>query len=208
MVRLPLIPLRMVDQRRVIADQRRAGLLAGELGEIVIGDVPRKCLSNPLASELAMGFVDHLIQDVVQFDVGIPDVERRHRSERRHPLPVAADALDGRVATLGGGKAVVTAGNDEARGQPFDVPLPRARERLVEIVDVEHDPAFRRGVGAEIQQVAVATNLHLQAGSRTIGQVGGHDAGRAAVERERRLQHPAIADRQQFRHTARARLDE
>ena len=74
-----------------------------------------------------------------------------------------------------------------------------AGKRLVEIVDVEDEPALRRGKAAEIHQMAVAAGLHMDAGRRRLRQIGGHHAGGAAVEGERRLQHAAIAQRHQIR---------
>ena len=47
---------------------------------------------------------------------------------------------------------VRAARHDDARGQPLDVPLERRRQRLIEIVDIEHDPALRRGVDPEVQR--------------------------------------------------------
>ena len=47
-------------------------------------------------------------------------------------------------------------GSDDAGRQPFDVPLPRGRQRFVEIVDVEEDIALRGREAAEIHEVSVA----------------------------------------------------
>ena len=77
--------------------------------------------------------------------------ELAHR--RRGSAPTAATHD---VAPLLGREAVVAAGDREAGGQPLDVPLPRAGERLVEVVDVEDQPALGRGEHAEVGQVRVA----------------------------------------------------
>ena len=55
-----------------------------------------------------------------------------------------------RVTALVRGEAAVAGGDDEARREAQDVPLPRPRERLVEVVDVEDEVAFRRGEQAEV----------------------------------------------------------
>jgi hypothetical protein len=44
----------------------------------------------------------------------------------------------------------------EARCEALDVPLERAGERLVEIVEVEDEVAFRRREAAEVSQVRIA----------------------------------------------------
>ena len=85
--------------------------------------------------------------------------------------------------------------------QPLDVPLPRARERLVEVVDVEDQPPLGRGEDAEVRQVRVPATLHREARARRRAQVLGHDQRRPAIERERRHEHAPVADRHQLRHT-------
>src|SRR5215469_16221742 len=45
--------------------------------------------------------------------------------------------------------------------------------------------------------MAVAAHLDMEAADRRAAQIGGHDAGRPAIKRERRLQHAAIAQRHQ-----------
>src|SRR4051794_20481236 len=69
----------------------------------------------------------------------------------------------------------------------------RAR-RLVEVVDVEDELALGRGEAAEVRHVGVAAELRVQAGHRRVGEVRSHDGGRPAEERERRLEHPPVAD--------------
>ena len=46
--------------------------------------------------------------------------------------------------------------DDEAGGQPLEVPLEGSRQRLVEVVDVEDRQSLGRRVGAEIGEVRVA----------------------------------------------------
>ena len=54
-------------------------------------------------------------------------------------------------------------GDREARHQALDVPLPRPGQRLVEVVDVEHQPPIRGGEAAEVRQVGIAAELDVQA---------------------------------------------
>jgi len=48
-------------------------------------------------------------------------------------------------------EAVFPRGDDDAGGQPLDVPIERRGECLVEVVDVEDQTPVRCGVHAEIQ---------------------------------------------------------
>ena len=73
-------------------------------------------------------------------------------------------------------------------------------ERLVEVVDVEHEPALGRGEHAEVRQVRVAAALHRKPRARRRRQVAGHDHRRAAIERERRDEHAPVADRDELGH--------
>ena len=102
--------------------------------------------------------------------------------------------------------AAVTAHDLETGGQAFDIPFPRTRQRLVEVVDVEDQLPLGRAEHAEVRQVSVAAELHPHAGSGGVGQVIGHDHRRAPIERERRHEHSPVADRDQLGHAARALL--
>src|SRR5262249_33603738 len=82
----------------------------------------------------------------------------------------------------------------QAGRQPLDIPLPRAGQGLVEVVDVEHQAALGRAEDAEVGQVSIAAGLHRQPGYRRPGQVAGHRQGRAPVIGERGHQHPAPPD--------------
>ena len=99
-----------------------------------------------------------------------------------------------------GGEAVVPSGHGQARRQPLDVPLERAGQGLVEVVDVEDQPPLRRGERAEIGQVRVPAQLHPQPRRGGRGQIRRHRQRRPPVERERRHQHPPVPDRHQLRH--------
>jgi hypothetical protein len=56
--------------------------------------------------------------------------------------------------------------------------------------------------------MTVTAHLHAYAGLRCDREIGGHDRGRASVKPEGRLQHAAVANRQQIRDPSRARFDE
>jgi hypothetical protein len=137
-------------------------------------------------------------EDLFDVDARIPHIEDRHLAELRHALAIRSRAGQRGVSGVGFTEAVVTTGKDEARGQALDVPLPRSGERLIEIVDVEDDPPFRRGKIAEVHQMAVAARLHAQPGCRRGREIRRHVERRPAIESERRVQHAAVANRNQL----------
>jgi hypothetical protein len=106
------------------------------------------------------------------------DLTRRRAAERR----VLAGTLR---------QAVLPAGNPHTGGEPPEVPFPRAGMRLVEIVQVENQVSFRRGVEPEVAQVGVATNHRLDAGARQTGEILSHERCSTAQKCVRRRQHPA-----------------
>ena len=114
---------------------------------------------------------------------------------RYWPTSVEHDPL-----LLLGAKAVVARRDQHARREPLDIPLPRARERLIEVVDVEHQPPLRRREHPEVRQMRIPAALHRQPGPRRRREIVRHDHRRPAIERERRDQHPPIANRHQLRH--------
>ena len=57
------------------------------------------------------------------------------------------------------------AGDLDARGQALDVPLERAGKRLVEVVEVEDEVALGRREAAEVREMGVTAELHVEAGA-------------------------------------------
>ena len=96
-------------------------------------------------------------------------------------------------------KPEIPSGDGEARRKPLHVPLERSRQRLVEIIDAEHQATIRGGEDPEIREMRVATQLSVESRSGAVREVGGHDVGRATVESERRDEHPPVANRDQLR---------
>ncbi len=107
---------------------------------------------------------------------------RRACAYQTSRFPIAAKSLiaRGRSATVSSTRAVcawraevaVSARRSHARSQALDVPLPRPGQRLVEVVDVEDEPALGRGEDAEVREVRVAAALHRQPGPRRRGEIG------------------------------------
>ena len=145
-----------------------------------------------LRPELAEGRLD--------VQVRVPDRQQWLLREGAHRGAVAFGRRQDDLAAGLGGEPVVPSGHGKARGQPLDIPLERAGQGLVEVVDVEDQAPFRRGERAEVGQVRVPAQLHPQSRSGRAGQVRRHRQRSAPVERERRHQHPPVPDRHQLRH--------
>jgi len=90
----------------------------------------------------------------LDIQVGVPHVEVVHGGELSHRGTVSADRVAHDPVLFLGAKAVVARGDQHAHGQPLDVPLPRAGERLIEIVCVEHESSLGRGEHTEVGQGA------------------------------------------------------
>ena len=87
--------------------------------------------------------------------------------------------------SLGRGEACSSATDDKAGGQALEVPFPGTGKRFVKVVDVEHEAPLRGRKYAEVGEVGVAAQLHLDTGCRGALEVGRHDGGRATIEGER-----------------------
>ena len=143
-------------------------------------------LGDPLAQQGLAVLPQHR-QNIGVVEAGIPDIEHVHGREVAHFLAIAASTGDRRIAAVRVGEPVRTGGEHKRGDKALDVPLPGCRQCLVEVVDVENQPALRRGKTAEIHQMAVTAQLNLDPARWRPGQIGCHDAGRAAIKGERRL---------------------
>ena len=117
-------------------------------------------------------------------------------------LAIGTHALQDRAAAGVVRLAIVSRRDLETHDQTLQIPLPRRGQRLVEIVEVEDQVSLGRCKGAEVEQVTVATRLHVDAGGRHCGEVMRHQRRGAAQERERAADHASIADRDQLRQPA------
>ncbi len=143
----------------------------------------------------------HQRQQAVGVDPLVPDGEFALAGQLAKRRTVRGCRLQRGAVGLRVAVAVLAGGDRDARGEALDVPLERAGERLVEVVQVEELGAFRGGVQAEVEEVGVAAELDREAGVRLGRQVAGHHGGRAAQERERGGGHAAVPDRQEFRES-------
>ena len=158
------------------------------------------CAGLALADALDGDLLADQLQQLAGLQVLVPGLQAAHPGGAPHPVPVLAHAGHDDRAPVRRGEPAVAAHDLEAGREPLDVPLPRTGQRLVEVVDVEQHPPLRGAEQAEVRQMGVAAQLHGDAGPGRAGQVGGHDRGRAPEERERRHEHPAVPDRDEFGH--------
>ena len=195
------------DQRRVADD---ASLAVDDLGQL--GERPEIVL-HPLLGEVAFDpvetlrahFPGPLLHDRLHLQPCVPDVERALLREIQHRKAVRVRGSDVDGSPLLRAEPALAAGNGEARDQTLDVPLERPGQRLVEVVQAEHETPVRGRVHAEVRQVCIARQLDGQAGPWRRREIRRHHARRPAEERERREKHAPVPDRHQLRD-ARSRL--
>ena len=137
----------------------------------------------------------------VHVEVVVPGVEDLGCRRDRHPLAIAACSGGDRGAALVLREAAIASRDLDARHEPLHIPLERPRMRLVEVVDVEHQPPLGAGEQTEVRQVRVSAQLGLEPAARGPRQVGCHEQGGTAVEREGRHHHAPVADRNEVLYT-------
>ena len=199
------------DQWRLIDDPRLAVDHLGELVQCLHG-VPGARLGDRLGRllhGLGRTCAFELLELLLEVHVGVPDLEIGHLGEPHHRDPVGLRGAKNHPSALLLVVTVGAAGDLQTGDETLHVPLPRPGCGLIEVVDVEDEPALRGAEDSEVGKVGVTAGLDPQAGVRSRGQVRGHDQCRTPVERERRHQHAAVPDRDQFRHPAgRLRLEQ
>jgi hypothetical protein len=141
------------NQERRFGDDPRAAIdHPGQLGQFLHA-VPGPRLGQALVQELSLPRPELGVELRPQLgDVGarVPDVQVGHAGELAHGLPVAVDGGQDDLTALPGREAVIPPGHLQAGREPLDIPLPRAGQRLVEVVDVEHQAPFGRAEQAEV----------------------------------------------------------
>ena len=84
------------------------------------------------------GLVAPLVEDVLDAEPQVPEIEVVHVGELGHRTRVGGREGELHGLAVGFVEAVRPAGHLEAGSQALDIPLEWARERLVEVIDVEH----------------------------------------------------------------------
>lgn len=102
----------------------------------------------------------------------------------------------------------MASGGDNTDRQSFDIPFPGTWKGLVEIVDVKYNVSFWSGKPSKIQEMAIATGLHANAGRRCVGQISCHDRSGATIKDERGLYHTSVPDRNKLLKVTSAGFDQ
>jgi hypothetical protein len=186
------------QQRWLVADPPPPVHGFGELAQGLFARALLRLAGEPVQPPFYLRVLDvHRPAEILHVDVLVPELQVSHRSEVVHAGAVRAyrPARDLPLRRL---VEVVEPGrHNETRGEPQQVPLPRSRQRLVEVVLVEHELALGRGIGTEVREVRVTAELNLEAGRRGGCEVRRHDPGRPSEEGERRDPHSGMALRHQ-----------
>ena len=137
-------------------------------------------------------------EQIVGRDLCVPDVEEPGLGVLRDPRAVPVERGTHRpVRFLRIRHPGVASQHLQARNHPHQIPLERARKRLVEVTEVERELPLRRGPQPEVEDMSVTAQLHGQTARGPRGEVGGHDGGGTPVVGPRRGRHAAVADRHQ-----------
>ena len=187
----------MVEQGWLVDDFRQALRGRSDLVEDVLGRALVR-FSNLLIDEALLSRLPGDGLEIVHGDPRIPRFQHVGSRALSHRFAVGRDGFHRGFASLRILKAAPPRSDDKARGEPLEVPFERCGQSLVEIVDVESERALGRGEAAEIHRVTVAAGLNDDSARRRAGEVVGLQAGRASIERERGLQHSAMADGHQI----------
>src|ERR1700675_2068042 len=78
---------------------------------------------------------------------------------------------------------------NDAGGHPFNIPLPRATDGFIEVVQIKNQFSVRRSERSEVLYMCISAELRMKARVRQTRQVGSHDRYRATKEGERRTRH-------------------
>ena len=140
-----------------------------------------------------------MLELLLQIDPAVPDFQRRKIHEGEHVFAVGGDRA-GRQAAGALVRHVRRPCRDGDAGRKtleVDGEID-ARQRLIEIVDVEEDVVFGRIERAKVHQMTVAAGLHRRPGNRLMREIGRHHGRRAAKKPERVRRHQLVTPRQEF----------
>jgi len=168
----------------------------GEAVERVAGSRRRRIVGDRIADPR-----HRVAIDVVRVEPRVPNVEVTHACESPHRLAVRPHDSKHGPGSLGLAEVALPRRHLETGCETLDVPLERARQGLVEIVEVEDQVALRRCEAAEIGEVRVARELDGEPGPDGRGQVVRHHNCRPAEEGEGRDEHATVTNWHEFRHT-------
>ena len=130
----------------------------------------------------------------------VPQLQRVHLAEFGHRLAVAARRGHGHAPGHLSLRLLSRQATTKLAPEALDVPLPRRRQRLVEVVDREDHAPLRRGEPAEVAQVRVTAALDPDPETGVDDRSAAIARADSAVEGERRADHAAVAQREEFGH--------
>ena len=108
------------------------------------------------------GRLDHGVQHTAvpaARDEMADELRKWHLRELAQMLTVRRDHRTDAIFAPSLRLAAVPAGEHHAGGEALQVPLPRAGRGLVKIVEVEHQSAVGRRIGAEVMDMRIAAQL-------------------------------------------------
>ncbi len=187
------------DQQWWVADDPGFALLDPDQAIECLEAVPPLGLCGPLSCLLKVPRrrdLREIGQDAIDVEPRVPDFEVAHRGEVTHRLAVGARCAEDHGPDVLRREAAVAPGN--GRRQSLDVPLPRPKKGLVEVVQVPHEPPVGRGEDAEVREVGIAAQLNSEPRGGRVRQIHRHDRGAAAIEREGGGEHAPVADRHEL----------
>ena len=162
-----LVDLLVLPVRKQVLDRDDQGRIADEpwlpvnhLHEFVeglhavLGPGLRYILLEPL-HRLGLHLRAHQSVHLLDVQAGIPDVELLHLCHVLHRLAIGPGHCQIDRLALFGVEVTIASGDSEAGHQPFDVPLERTGERLVEVIDAEDQPPVGGGEDAEVGQMRI-----------------------------------------------------
>jgi hypothetical protein len=174
----------VVEDWRVVLDGRRPGRRAREPGEVVLERAAASRFGQARLGPIANLLVLDGREEILGLEARVPDLQRPHLAELGEVGAIGTYARERTVPAICLAEVQPTS-DDEACGEALDVPLPRGRERLVEVVDVEDDAALGRREAAKVHQMSVAASLHAETRHRRAREIHRHVERRASVEGER-----------------------
>src|ERR1700690_768600 len=134
----------------------------------------------------------------LSLELRIPDLESAHPRVFVHMPAIALDCHAHRIRAMPFSRADLPSYEHNTRGQPFHIPLPWPLQGFVKVVDVKDETPFRRTESAKIADVAIAAHLNAYSSPGRRGEIRRHQGSSAAKEREWRLLHSAVSDRQKL----------
>ncbi len=109
----------------------------------------------------------------------VPYLESTHACHLSHQSTVFLHTPDDCLPVLLNCVSILPTSHNDAGSQAFQVPLPGTWKCLVEVVDIEDEVAFWHGEEAEVAQVRIPADLHLDTGDGSVRQVPCHHPRRA-----------------------------